>query len=81
MKIIRTYHSPHINYEIVEENSHFHINAYTGDKKDSTDPECHVVLRDFSRDLETAEIFTKAISSAAALPIHLEELADSFLSR
>lgn len=81
MKNIRTYHSPHISYEIYEEDSCYHINAYIENEKNSDNPQRHVLLRNFSRDLETAEIFAKAVSDSAALPVHMEELAESFLSR
>lgn len=80
MKKISTFHSPSICYEIIEENSFFHINTYIKNSENSENPNSRCLLRNFSKDLETAELFAKVVSSAAALPVHIEELADAFLS-
>ncbi len=80
MKKISTFHSPSICYEIIEEDSFFHIKTYLKNSEDPHNPNHVSLIKNFSKSLETAELFTKAVSSAAALPIHMEELAEAFLS-
>ncbi len=74
------YHSPLICYEVTEENNSFGISVYYSDSKNSEKPELHCVIKDFSTISEKAHTFAKELAKSCALPLHVPELAEEFLS-
>ncbi len=74
------YHSPLICYEVTEENNSFGISVYYSDAKNSENPELHCEIKDFSTTSEKAHSFAKELAKSCALPLHVPELAEEFLS-
>lgn len=72
--------SPRIYYEIETSGSSFNINVYLEGFAQSPDPSAHCRIENFCEDFCKAERFVKAISSSCALPVHMKELAEEFLS-
>ena len=74
------YRSPVICYEISHSNNAYHIDVYVDGFKNSTLADMHCALLNFSTESEIAHRFAKLMSQSAALPIHIPELAEEFLS-
>ncbi len=74
------YHSPVICYEISKSNKMYQIDVYLQGHKESTDPKFHSILRDFSDNSADAKVFAEHLCANCALPIHIPELAEEFLS-
>ncbi len=81
MKEKLTFYSPRICYEIeILENS-CNINIYIEGFENSDDPAQRCELRNFSDSREKSEQFVSFISSSCALPVHIPQLAEEFLSQ
>lgn len=74
------YHSPLICYEVTQENNTFGIDVYFSEHKDSQKAEHHCVIKNFSTISEKAHNFARLLSESCALPVHVPELAEEFLS-
>ncbi len=74
------YYSPLICYEVTEEENSFGINVYYSKFKNSEKPELHCVIKNFSATSEKAHSFAKVLAESCALPVHVPELAEEFLS-
>ncbi len=74
------FYSPVICYEVVRTDGGYQIDAYLQGYKNSTDSNFHCILRDFSEDVNTAEIFARYLSANCALPVHIPEIAEEYLS-
>ena len=74
------YHSPVICYEISFSDKAYNIDVYLEGHKNSDSPNLHCEIRNFSEDEEFARRFAFMLSQNAALPIHIPELAEEFLS-
>ncbi len=80
MKTKQVYHSPVICYEVTEEEKSYGINVYFSNHRDSQDPELNCVIKDFTTISEKAHSFAKKLADNCALPVHVPELAEEFLS-
>lgn len=76
----KIYHSPVICYEISKQNKGYQLDVYLQGHKESTDPKLHSTLRDFSDNRESADTFAEYLCASCALPIHIPELAEEYLS-
>jgi len=74
------YYSPIICYEISYSENSYHITVYLKGHKNSKDSALFCELRNFSEDKTEAETFAKSLAENAAMPIHIPELAEEFLS-
>lgn len=74
------FYSKRICYEIKSLNKSFSIDVYTEGFADSKDNTQHCFIENFCEDIETATAFVKLLSSSCALPVHIPELAEEFLS-
>lgn len=74
------YYSPVICYEIIPEKNSYHIKVYLNGCQGSKNNELCCELRDFTEDKAKAEAFAEHLAKNAALPIHIPELAEEFLS-
>ncbi|MBQ4105741.1 MAG: hypothetical protein IJC86_05085 [Clostridia bacterium] len=79
MKHSHGHQAPTINYDVKGDEGAYHIHVYLNGHSDSDNPELCSVIENFSENFETADSFAKLISSYAALPIHIPELAEDFL--
>lgn len=80
MKKVNVYYSPVICYEITEENEKFSLNAYVIGAAHSDNTNLHVVIKDFTDNRDCAENFVRILSESAALPIHIPEISEAFMS-
>lgn len=76
----QSFTSPVIRYEITEENSSFGIKVYYSEHKNSDDPELSCEIKDFSATIDKALSFAEMLARNCALPVHVPELAEEFLS-
>ena len=74
------YRSPVVCYEISYSNKAYHIDVYVEGFKNSPLDTLHCSLKNFSTDAQSAHRFAKLMSQSAAMPIHIPELAEEFLS-
>lgn len=74
------FYSPVICYEVTDGNCGYQIDVYIKGHKHSTDPEFHCILNNFSEDINTAESFARYLSANCALPVHIPEIAEEYLS-
>jgi len=74
------YRSPVICYEISKHNNAYQIDVYIDGHKNSLRKDLHCVLKDFSEDESKARHFALVLSQNAALPVHVPELAEEYLS-
>ena len=74
------YYSPVICYEVIPHQNSYSVDVYFQGSKDSDDENLHSFLKDFSEDKETTLNFVISLSKNAALPLHVPELAEEFLS-
>lgn len=72
--------SPRIFYELETVNNHCNLSVYLEGFADSKDPEVCCKIEDFTEDTQKAVRFIENISHACALPVHIPELAEEFLS-
>lgn len=80
MKKENIYRSPVIYYEIEEDNNSYHLDVYIEGHKNSPLKNLHCKLSDFTNDIERIHCFARNLSENAALPVHIPELAEEFLS-
>ncbi|MBQ3073779.1 MAG: hypothetical protein IJD19_03770 [Ruminococcus sp.] len=80
MKKVNVYYSPVICYEITEENEMFSLNAYIVGAAHSENTNLHTVIRNFTDKRDRAENFVRILSESAALPIHIPEISEAFMS-
>ena len=74
------YHSPVICYEVSYSNGAYNLEVYIDGFKGSKSPKLYCRICNFSEDGKNIHNFAQAISQNAALPIHIPELAEEFLS-
>ncbi|MBQ8001727.1 MAG: hypothetical protein IJ298_11150 [Ruminococcus sp.] len=74
------YHSPVICYEVTQEEDSFGISVYYSNHKQSDDPELHCELRQVCNAYDTAHSLVQKLSGSCALPVHIPELVEEFLS-
>ena len=74
------YYSPVVCYEISQTDKSYHITVYIKGHKHSKDSALFCELRNFSEDKTLAENFVRNLAQNAAMPIHIPELAEEFLS-
>lgn len=72
--------SPRIYYEIEASENSFDINVYLEGFSESCDTSVHCRIENFCEDFCKAERFVEAVASSCALPVHIKELAEEFLS-
>ncbi len=80
MTLQQIYYSPLICYEVTEEEGAFGVDVYYSEFKDSEKPELHCIIKNFSETSEKAHSFAKELAKNCALPLHIPELAEEFLS-
>ena len=76
----KIYHSPVICYEVTEDNKSFGIDVYYEKFKNSDNNELCCSLKNFSVTEEKAHLFAIKLAQSSALPLHIPELAEEFLS-
>lgn len=76
----KIYHSPLICYEVTQQENSFGINVYFMGSKDACDGELHCEIKNFSNLAEQAHGFAQELAKSCALPVHVPELAEEFLS-
>lgn len=74
------FYSPRICYKIKHSCNNFSIDVYEEGFAHSKDKTRRCFIENFCSDIETATSFVKILSSTCALPIHIPELAEEFLS-
>lgn len=74
------YRSPVICYEVERHNHSYNISVYLEGFKNSASEKYFCEIKNFSQDETTAREFALLLSQNAALPIHIPELAEEFLS-
>ncbi len=74
------YYSPIICYEVSKSDDGYLIDVYLQGHKLSTNTNLHCTLRNFSEDMQTATDFARYLSANCALPVHIPELAEEYLS-
>ena len=74
------FYSPRICYKITRSHKNFNIEVYEEGFANSIDKTRHCFIEDFCCDIETATTFVKHLSSSCAMPVHIPELAEEFLS-
>ena len=74
------YYSPVVCYEISHTDNSYHITVYLKGHKHSKDSALFCELKNFSDEKEKAESFARSLAQNAAMPIHIPELAEEFLS-
>ena len=74
------YRSPVVCYEISYSKNAYHIDVYVEGYKNSPLENMHCTLQNFSEDSKSAHSFAKLMAQSAALPVHIPELAEEFLS-
>ena len=74
------YRSPLILYKVSRRNNSYNIDVYLEGFKSSDNKNYHCEIKNFSADAEKAKTFARILSQNAALPIHIPELAEEFLS-
>lgn len=80
METENIYYSPLICYELSYENKSYGIDVYLQGHKNSSDPKLHLTIKDFSQDEAFTRGFLQLISSGCALPVHIPEIAEEYLS-
>ena len=80
MDTINIIYSPTICYEISKSSNGYGIDIYLEGHKHSQKPHLHYYLADFSQDRKNAEDFAHYLSANCAMPVHIPELAEEFLS-
>lgn len=80
METENIYYSPIICYELSYENSTYGIEVYLQGHKNSDNPQTHLILKDFSKDEAFVRSFLKFVSSGCAMPVHIPEIAEEYLS-
>ncbi len=80
MKAKQIYHSPVICYEVTEENSSYGVSVYYSTHGKSDNPQLCCVIKNLTSNIEKAHTFAKELANSCALPIHVPELAEEFLS-
>lgn len=76
----QVYHSPLICYEVTKEDNSYGINVYFSTHKDSLNRERHCEVKNITPIKEKAHTFAKELAESCALPIHVPELLEEFLS-
>lgn len=74
------FYSPVVCYEVSYSKNSYHITVYLKGHKRSRDSEHYCELKNFSDDRTKAESFARNLAQNAAMPIHIPELAEEFLS-
>ena len=74
------YRSPVICYEVSKNGDSYSINVYLEGFRNSDSKNLSCEIKDFSTDESAARHFALILSQSAALPIHIPELAEEFLS-
>ena len=74
------YRSPVICYEVSKNKNSYDISVYLDGYKNAAHKDYFCEIRNFSEDKEKAMGFALNLSKNAALPIHIPELAEEFLS-
>ena len=76
----KIYRSPVICYEVTEDNNSFCIDVYYEKFRNSDNNELCCRLKNFSSSKEKAHQFAIKLAQNSALPLHVPELAEEFLS-
>ena len=74
------YYSPVICYKITRSENSYNLSVYIQGHQNSSDPTLCCTLEDFSDSEEHTRRFALSLAGSAALPIHIPELAEEFLS-
>ena len=74
------YRSPVICYEVSKNQEAYDISVYMEGYKNSKSKKHNIEIKGFSEDKSKALDFAFTLSRNCALPIHLPELAEEFLS-
>lgn len=74
------FYSPRICYEIEAKENTCNIKVYMEGFETSYDSSLCCTLEDFSENTETATRFIESVSASCALPTHIPQLAEEFLS-
>lgn len=80
MKTEQIYHSPIICYEVTEDKNTYGINVYFSTHKGSENRELNCEISNITTLGEKAHAFAKELARNCALPLHVPELLEEFLS-